>query len=196
VAAANNGALLTGVFWNVSGSSSIGGTLQSLSLGTGSVVVPSDGDAGKFVYSTNTGNGAPGKYGAFSSGYADWTSLVAGPNDSLLHDPPASPDGPDGGLAPSAGWIGGTGEAKVIIQDTAVWNVTGMSAGFSLDQITGVVFQYGTALGDAHYGGHMLPPPNPPSPVPLPAAAWAGLTLVGGISGSRALRSRRRAELI
>jgi hypothetical protein len=35
---------------------------------------------------------------------------------------------------------------------------------------------------------------NGAAPVPLPAAAWAGMALMGGLGGTRALRARFRRD--
>jgi hypothetical protein len=107
----SNTYLLTGVFW--SSSAPIGGTFTSIGLGgagtgpggTGSVVNPVGGDTGYFGYGANTGGPGGRKYGAFSSGYATWDSMLIGPNGTN-GETPLSPNGPSGGLFYNSGLTG------------------------------------------------------------------------------------------
>jgi hypothetical protein len=188
-AAPSNTELLTGVFWN--SPTAIAGAVTSLALGgvgtgpggVGSVIdvigSGSTGGVGRFAYGTASDGPGDRDYGAFSAGYATLSSWVHGPGGS---SPPLSPDGPGGGLVPNAGF-GGSNNVTVI-KNTAVWTITNVNSGFTLSDLQDVWFQYGTNLNEPGYS----------AVVPLPAAAWMGMSLLGGVGGVGFFRRRRLVE--
>jgi hypothetical protein len=173
----DNSSLLTGVFWN--STATVGGTFSSIGLGSGSYVDPVNGATGYFAYGTNTGG--PGQYGAFSAGYASWDTMLEGPNGPTKAK---SPDGPTGGLISSLGLDSSSNVNVTVINNTAVWTITGVNSSFSLSDVNHVSFQYGTALNETNLHGT-------PTPVPVPSAVWMGLGLLGCLGGVGTFKSLR-----
>ena len=94
-----------------------------------------------------------------------------------------APDGLAWGIVPSAGIAadangGVTGRA--LINDSVVLTLGGLPAGFDLNRIENVRFQYGTAISET-------------TVVPLPSGAWASVSLMGLIVAVRWVRGRGRA---
>lgn len=177
--------VLAAVLFNVSGNA-LSLTRESVVLNTGSSVVygstPADGIVGgEFAYKAGL-SGAPGnrQYGISSSGL----SPLFGPPD-LFPGPnlagPASPDGIQFGLT-SAGDNIATGNGGItgsdgLIKNSVVITLGGLPANFELARIRGVLFVYGTSIGEGQFEGQ----------VPTPGAlAILGL---GGLAASRRRRT-------
>ena len=196
---ANYGDLLTGVYWN--SSQSIGGTLSTVEINTGSSEVGSSDPAALGWFSYDSGltpkiNNAT--YGATSAGFFSNDPLVAiGGNPGT----PKSPDGPAGGLIPIAN--AGTYDGKdAVIADSVVYTITGVNITSLFTSgnpiINGVVFQYGTGNGEPTFGGNRFtspPPPPPPVSTPLPLTATSGLFLLAGGAAVGLLRKRGQGAL-
>lgn len=177
--------VLTAVFWSVSPSITL--IPVSAVLTAGSTVLfgntdPGGAVGGEWAYKAGL-SGAPGNaaQGIGSAGFG-----LFGPPDLFPGNNLQGPDSPDGiqyGLT-SAGDNPATGNSPVtgdnaLIRDSVTFLFSG-ATGLNLNEITGVSFQYGTALCD----------PNVPG-VPIPPTA---LLLGSGLIGLGALGWRRRKQ--
>ncbi len=166
--------VLTAVFFDVSGGP-LSLTPVSALLEAGSVVHfgPSNGGdvGGEWAYKS----GLAGPYGAYGIGSAGFG--IFGPPDMFPGPNLQGPVGPNGleyGIT-SAGDNPATGNAPVtgsnaLIQNSVVFTLSGLPAGFSLSQINNVVWQYGTDTGSE---------PHIPAPGSIALLALAGV-LAGG----------------
>jgi hypothetical protein len=145
-------------------------------------------------------SGAPGNatYGVAAAGMGTLfgSSQTFDNGGSLNPNGGTAPNGLSGGLVP-AGFVNDSGNGGVdgrsLIRNSIVITlaptVAGSLASFDpLAQITNVRFMYGTGLGEPTFPGDGPPVRTPP--VPLPAAAWSGLSILGALG---AYRLRRRA---
>jgi hypothetical protein len=188
--------VLTAVFFD----SSFGTlTRVSASLAGGSSVVygtgPTDGNVGgEWAYKTGLTAPSPSGTGVSSSGLG-----LFGPGDRFddinLYGP-ADPDGLQYGIT-SAGdnlATGNTGVTKApLIKNSVVFRFSSTGS-FDLSSISNVWFQYGTQTSEPEVPGTLVfvPGGDPNTfPVPTPASAGAGMILLGGFAGLRAIRRRR-----
>lgn len=200
-----NADLLSGVFWDLGGSSSIisadsvflhnGSTMtQDGATSPGNVFVDLTaafgGDvSGEFGYATNIQSGFSGAFngadfGINSSGLGPFgsTSVIGSTN----LDGPVSPNGGNFGIA-GAGTVSLSPNFPFIINTAAntggsvIMTLT-VATGFSLDDIGNVGFQYGTSICEPFLNGDNC------APIPEPAS----LTLLGmGLVGLVAFRRKR-----
>jgi hypothetical protein len=157
--------VLTALFFNIAGNPSL--TPYSATLASGSsVLFPPSGGAGpnvggEWAY-TNTASGAPGgaREGISSSGLGiTYTGKFPGAN----LQGPVSPDGVQYGITsgvdnPATGNAAVTG-SNALIQSSVVFLLKNLPGNFSLDQISNVQFQYGTALTEPSLPGNPVPEP-------------------------------------
>ena len=193
-----NADLLFSVFWH--SDSAIGGTLSSTNLGAGaskywpngSASAITDLDEGGFGYAksipTNGGGGLTNQqYGVSAVGLGvTYDGGLVGLNGAT---PVPNIDGGDGGLAGVNGGSASNGN-KPAIMGSLVYTITGVSDAFNLNCITNVRFQYGTSFTETQIPGNP-PGGTPNNPVPVPAAAWTGLSLLAGMGAIAKLRRRR-----
>jgi hypothetical protein len=174
-------------------------TRVSADLAIGSSVVygtgPSDGNVGgEWAYKTGLHAPSPSGTGVSSSGLG-----LFGPgdrfNDNNLYGP-ADPDGLQYGIT-SAGDNIATGNKGVtkapLIKNSVVFRFSSTGS-FDLSSISNVWFQYGTQTSEPEVPGTLVfvPGGNPNTvPVPTPATAGAGMIVLGGFAGLRAIRRRR-----
>lgn len=175
--------VMTGVFWDVSGSGvSLGRT--SAVLGAGSTVVFGGTDPGNVVggewgYKSGLSGGPGGRdYGISSAGLGLFGPGDVFPGTNLQG--PTTPDGLQYGIV-SAGDNSATGNTPVtgtnaLIKNQVVFTLSGLPSNFDLGRIHKVWFQYGTKLDEGGYEGN----------VPTPGA----LALLG-MGGLLAARRRR-----
>lgn len=169
--------VLTGVYWSMTD----GGTLtrDSAILNAGSVVIydsmPLGGDVGgEFCFKSGLSHhGAT--YGISSAGLGIFGNgdLFGGPNLAG----PTSPNGLQYGLV-SAGDNSATGNGGItgsdgLIKNSVVFRLGGFGAGFDINSIANIGFQYGTNVSE----------PYVPTPGSLAAL---------GLMGAASLRRRRR----
>lgn len=191
------GSTLTGLFWDFTGNPTltpISATVASGSsiLGTCDVVscVGVTNVAGEFGYRATSfpggadrgisssgylSTGLPGNIGNFNNGAAG-TDL----------DQPTSLDGINFGIVSAAAGFNPNGglETEPLIQDAVTFILRGVS-GLTINDISHVSFQYGTALTELNVPGD----PNPPVLIPEPAT----LALLGiGLAGFGVLRRRQK----
>jgi len=192
---------LTGVLFN--SSETIGGSFTNIALNAGSILVNSSNNAdfGYFNYgNTSASIGHDGdSYGVTSAGVFQQDPNLSLGNGSTSNaiGTPLSPDGPNGGLIPTAnaGSYSGGGQNNHVIQNSLVYTITGVSADLS-DIISKVNFIYGTAYGEGEFGGTTSGGSSSGSisggnsPTPLPQTAATGLVLLGGVAGFGLLRKR------
>lgn len=178
--------VLTAVFFSITGGD-VSLTRGSATLAANSFVIydpegqPAGGVVGGEWAYKNGLSGAPGsnKYGISSTGVD-----LFGPGDRFPGPNLAGPDSPDGvqygllsaGDDPSTGNGGITG-SDGLINNSVVFTLGGLGAGFDLSRITSVWFQYGTALSEPSFPGQ------------LPAPGSLGLLGLAGLAAAR----RRRA---
>ena len=181
--------VLTAVFFDIPGDPEL--TPLSAVLGTGSVVWFDDQPAGgvvggEWAYLNALSDAPNGATQGISSTGAD---DMFGPHDLFPGDdlePPLSPNGLSYGIT-SAGDNPHTGNLPVTGRDALIFNsvvfqLEGLPADFSLDQIDNVYFLYGTSLPG--------PDPQPPVPEPASLAIW---TLIGMAAGLWGYRRHRKA---
>lgn len=191
--------VLTGVFFT-----STDTTLARVSalLGGGSTVFYDAGGqpaggivGGEWAYTTGVNLGGYGANSVISSAGLG----IVGPGDLFPGpdlDPPASPNGVNYGIL-SAGDNTGTGNGGItgsggLIQNQVVFTLGGWGGGNASTAISGVTFQYGTALDEGHYTGNCTIGCTPPTqPVPEPASMI--LLGTGLLSLARVCRKRKTA---
>jgi hypothetical protein len=193
--------VLTGVFFNISGNPTLGRV--SAVLGSGSTVLfavsgtgtgPGNVVGGEWAYEAGLA-GAPGgaKQGISSSGLGLFASSYNFPGDNLQG--PADVDGLQYGIV-SAGYAGGGNAAvtgkNALIENSVDFTLSGLPAGFSPSDISGISFQYGTALTEPNIPGCG---PNPPPPVREPGTMLLLGSGLLGLAVSRRLRSRSTEAL-
>lgn len=176
--------VLTGVFFDVAGSP-ISFTRTSAVLGAGSVVIfPISGtgtDAGGVVggeWAYKGGISGPGgtDYGISSAGLGLFGGGDRFPGSDLA--PPVSPNGLEYGIVsaldnPATGNTPVTG-SQPLIKNEVVFTLGGLPAGFDLNRIGNVRFQYGTALTEPNDPGTLIP-----TPASLALMAAGGLAMGG-----------------
>jgi hypothetical protein len=202
---------VSALFWDYTGST-LTKTTTSAAVAAGSSVVASTGNGQPF----NPAGIAPGpnpgpnnwtgninQYWAFRN---DISALVTqsygvgaagfsifGPGDMFASGVNNQPDGSDFLLIPSAqltATSNGMANGDPFVRRGVDFTLTapGLTAGMSNAQLaallTNVRVQWGTSLSD----------PTTTSVVPLPAAAWMGMSLLGGVGGVGFFRRRRLVE--
>jgi hypothetical protein len=185
--------ILSGVFFNLTGSPSLtsvsavlnaGSTVINVAAANPAVLVPGGVDPGGVVggeWAYASGISGPGgrSNGISSTGLG----LFGNPNfpGNNLQDPLAL-DGIEYGIT-SAGDNPATGNGgiidQVLIKNSVVFTLSGLPGGFSaLSGVSSVLFQYGTSLTETSIPG--IPPEG--NPVPSPGAsllAMIGLGILG-----------------
>jgi hypothetical protein len=184
--------LLTAVFFTISGNPAL--TRVSAVLTGGSVVEHGTTDPGDVVGGEYAYLNGLSQYGAnegiSSSGLNIFGAGDLFPGNNL--DGPASPDGPQYGLA-SAGDSPATGNPEIlstpIIMNSVLFTLGGLPQGFLLSSISNVTFQYGTALDEGHFDGSCV---DCSAPIPEPGS----LALFGSgiILAARGARRRQRRQ--
>lgn len=156
--------VLTALFFDITGNPLL--STISATLASGSTVLFGNTDSGGVVGGewayTNTASGAPGgaTEGISSSGLGiNYSEYFPGSN----LQGPISPDGVQYGITSEAD-NSTTGNASVtgknaLIQNSVVFLLSNLMEGFSLDQISNVQFQYGTALTEPSLSGNPVPEP-------------------------------------
>lgn len=187
--------VLTGIFFNLSS----GVTLKPVSaaLGSGSQYVYGSLPSGETlsdewayksginVHGANTGISAAG-LGVFGGGD------VFGSNNSGVQ-------GLDYGIV-SAGDTTSTGNTGVtkqpLIDNSVVFTFTGLPTGFDVSKaISGVVFQYGTALDETSFAASPAPAPAPaPDAKKVPEPSAMGALLLAGLAILRFGRKQTTVE--
>jgi hypothetical protein len=157
--------VLTALFFNIAGNPKLTPYSATLASGSSVLFAPSGGAGpnvgGEWAY-TNTASSAPGgaKEGISSSGLGiTYTGKFPGSN----LQGPVSVDGVQYGITSGAD-NATTGNAAVIgsnalIQSSVVFLLKNLPGNFSLDQISNVQFQYGTALTEPSLPGNPVPEP-------------------------------------
>jgi hypothetical protein len=193
-AVTGNGAELTAVYWNSDANS---GTFTSVALNAGSSVLfggasytsgshlngdATNGGAGWYAYGNSVGLDSGQQYALSAAGLnLGYTSPFLSLLGEVSTDPtapvnaysPNSPNGPAGGLVGSGGAAANLSKFAVV-DNSLVFTISGVGAGFDLESIGDVQFQYTTTRANA---------------VPIPAAAWMGLS---GLAGMGLIRLRRK----
>jgi hypothetical protein len=196
-ASVGNGAELTAVYWN---SNTVGGTFTKVELGSGSFVLVNNdgvhytsgtplgadansGQTGWYGFGNNINLDTGQQYALSSTGVTTWVTPTLALNGMKSTDPgapsPNSPDGPAGGLVGSGG-VSSNLYKFAVVQNSLVFTISNVGANFDLNTINNVQFQYNTSRATS-------------SPVPVPAAAWMGLSSLAGL-GLMRLRRKNRAN--
>jgi hypothetical protein len=184
--AVGNGSELTAVYWNADANN---GSFASVGLNSGSYVLvngtqyfsggvgsPLGGDAGAsqagwYAYGNSLALNTGQQFGLSSAGLdlsytSPFRSLAGESSDTSSYVPPG-PDGPNGGII-GAGGVTNNLLNNAVVSNSLIFTISGVGEGFKLDSIKNVEFQYNTTRVETNA-------------VPLPAAAWMGLsTLFGG----------------
>jgi hypothetical protein len=175
VAPTIGGADLAGVFWN---SSALAGHLVQVNIPLGSSVLPTGNDPGDAAFSkTADGPGSGQPYAITLSGlnmtydsYIKIPGTTVGSSDGL--------DGVDGVLVgPNTTSFAPSGSGKAAIKHELVFTISGPLDDSFLRSISDVQFYYTTNS-------------NPGSTVPLPAAVWGGMSMLGLLGVGSKLRKK------
>jgi len=185
---ANNAQLLENVFWTSNTLGTVGSQayLSGVTYGPSSGPVTPATTASNFgVYGFGTGSGAPvlGEYGVGGTAWLlnfDSTHLLALGTDPNVTNPDNTPNGPDGGIASASTT---TYSNKNVISNSLTFTIH-TNGELDVGSIGNVVFTYGTGLEDFK----SIPPT-----VPVPAAIWSGMALLGGLGAAAKLRKRAGA---
>jgi hypothetical protein len=178
----NNGSLLENVFWNSNSLGTVGSTayLSGVAIPAGSAPVAPATTASNFsMYGFGTGSGAPvlNEYGVGGTAWLlnfDKNHLQQLNGNS---NPTTSPDGPNGGLASASTTSFTTANA---IANALVFTIHTASE-LDVSTINDVVFTYGTGPEDFH----SFPPTHS---APVPAAVWAGGSMLALLGVRRVMR--------
>jgi hypothetical protein len=187
------GDILTGVIFSIPGNGLLGKVSATVcatcSVKNNGGVPGAGGDVGGEWAYTNVLSGAfVGQQSIYSAGYFDGTATF---NANNLQGP-ASVDGIQYGITTTNdttgndnGGLSGQGEIINIVE----FDLSGLPQGFTLASISGVSFQYGTALTETNYQGDCAPgTPNCDGrrTVPEPGSlALLGAALLGVMTLSR-----------
>jgi hypothetical protein len=198
----NNGQLLEGVFWSSNSLGTVGTTafLSGISKGSATIV---GSDSGVYAFGLHDGGGGDTNNGKYQVAGSAWNfDFDKGPSNSHMLKLTAtvtndnSPNGPDGGLAAASTVSVGT---TTFLKSSVIYTIqtTSFSAAQQdafLKSITNVGFTYGTGSGDGttYPGGPPVFTSTPP--VPVPAAAWTGLSALAGLGLAEKLRKRLRRD--
>jgi PEP-CTERM motif len=192
------GSTLTGLFWDFTGNPTL--TPFSATVGPGSSIMGTcdlvscvgvNNVGGEFGYQATSLPGSADR-GISSSGYLD-TGLagnIGNFNNGAAGtdlDKPASLDGINFGIISAAPGFNPNGglDKDPLITDSVVFVLHGVS-GLSINDISHVSFQYGTALSELNVPGD---PRDPPALIPEPGT----LSLLGlGFVGLTMLRRRQK----
>ncbi|MFO0973085.1 MAG: PEP-CTERM sorting domain-containing protein [Phycisphaerae bacterium] len=153
--------VLTGVFWDVSGSPISLTRTSAVVPGTSSVLFgvtdPGGVVGGEWAYRGNIADNPPGHaYGISSAGLDIFGPGDRFPGNDLQGPPSGSPDGLQYGIT-SAGDNPATGNGEVtgsdaLIKNQVVFTLAGLPSGFDpMARIGGIRFQYGTGLNEPHF---------------------------------------------
>jgi hypothetical protein len=197
-AVTGNGAELTAVYWN---SDTISGTFSSVALAAGSSVLYDggsytsgdhlSGDAnvkgkqgtGWYGFGNNIGLDTGQQYALTGTGVTasptPYLSLLGEASTDPLYSGynPNNPDGPAGGLVGTGG-AGANLDKFAVVKNSLVFTISGMGSTFDLSSINNVQFQYNTSRANNNV-------------VPVPAAAWMGLSSLAGMALIRFRRKLR-----
>ncbi len=178
------GNALTGVFFDLTGNRTltpvsatvVAGTILGTSYCyTGMCDSTTTNVGGEFRF--DTGSGFPADYGVASAGYIGGSGNMVGPDLA----PPAAVDGPNFSLIGTGAFSPNGGLGSVPLIQSSVTLVLSGVTGLTTSDISGVSFQYGTALDEANIPGT----PSVPEPTSL-------LLLGSGIASLGIASLRRR----
>jgi hypothetical protein len=173
--------LLMGVYWNSNSLGALGSSsLSSVDL-NGSTLLNGT-NPGWFALGIGSGPVA-GKYGVTASSWSLGTTtslqqLTGAPAPGT----PVVADGPDGGIISAAGTTSG----KVVLKDAVTYSIAlpgTVDKNSYLASIANVSFLYGTGDND----GRTFNGGTPPA-VPVPAAVWAGGSMLAALGLKRFFR--------
>jgi len=172
------GDILTALFFDVRGNPAFTRVEAKLTLGSsvkgnGGLTDPGGVVGSEWAHKGGL-SGAPhgAKYGVSSAGFG-----LFGPGDRFPGadlQPPTSPDGVQYGvttLADTAGNDNGSIASSGLIKNGVVFRLGNLPAGFTVDQIANVSFQYGTGLDEIN----LIPEPTGFWLVASSLAVWFGI---------------------
>jgi len=183
--------VLTALFWDAAGQPSL--TRGSVVIGPGSAGAKVTTPAGPgydvsnmWAYKSGLSSPAPASNGVSASGFNLFGTgdLFSLDSSKALNpgDTGNPPDGLAGGLVPSGyKTAGDNGGMRSSINDSVVITF-GYAGTYNVDAISNVTFWYGTSAGE----GSLKSPPT----VPLPAAIWGGMSMLGMLGVGSKLRKR------
>jgi hypothetical protein len=170
--------VLTGIFFNINGNQNL--IPGSATLANGSTVLygtaPGNVVGGEWAYNTGLEgktvtityeDGTTKSYGtpgAASQGISSTGLGLFGAGNLFPGPNLQGPDSPDGVQYGLVSGISPNGNAAVtgdnaLVQSSVLFLLSGLQSNFSLDQISNVWFQYGTALDEPNIPGNPVPEP-------------------------------------
>lgn len=187
------GDVLTGVFFDLSGTGALTRTTALLAPGStvngnGGATGANNSVGGEWAYASGLSGGAPAGQGISSSGLGLFGPGDVFPGSGNLQGP-ADPDGVQYGIT-SAGDNPATGNGGIsgngLIQNSVVFTLAMGNFNPNTFGVTHVTFQYGTALSETEVTGRTV---QDVQPVPEPATlAMFGAGLVVAAAGLRKAR--------
>ena len=178
--------ILTAVFFTLAGNptlTKISGVLNAGSVGVENgtnLTIAGGVIGGSWTYKSGL-SGAPGgaTQGISSAGFGLFSPGNVFPGVTMPDDP-VVPDGGGGGLTTTVdGGVSDGLNGRPFIQYSAIFTLGAVPGSFSLADISGVNFQYGTALDEGNTSGTVIPEPS------SIALAAVGLSLLGLLSRKR-----------